>query len=58
MAFLTRTDPARNIDRFYTVQVTPGLFGGWLIMRAAICGSARATASAQRSNKPRAASAV
>jgi hypothetical protein len=23
MAFLTRTDPARNIDRFYVVDITP-----------------------------------
>jgi len=27
MAFLTRTDPARNINRFYVVDVTPTLFG-------------------------------
>jgi len=27
MPFLTRTDPTRNIDRFYVVQVMPGLFG-------------------------------
>ena len=26
MAFLTRTDPARNIDRFYVVEVMPTLF--------------------------------
>ena len=33
MAFLTRTDPARNIDRFYIVDVTPTLFGDWTVMR-------------------------
>jgi predicted DNA-binding WGR domain protein len=27
MAYLTRTDPNRNINRFYIVQVTPTLFG-------------------------------
>jgi predicted DNA-binding WGR domain protein len=27
MAFLTRIDPARNINRFYVVQVMPSLFG-------------------------------
>jgi len=26
MAFLTRSDPARNIDRFYAVDITPMLF--------------------------------
>ena len=33
MAFLTRTDPARNIDRFYIVDVTPTLFGEWTLVR-------------------------
>ena len=33
MAFLTRTDPARNIDRFYLVDVTPTLFGEWAVLR-------------------------
>jgi predicted DNA-binding WGR domain protein len=33
MAFLTRIDPARNIDRFYVVQVMPSLFGDWTVMR-------------------------
>jgi predicted DNA-binding WGR domain protein len=33
MAFLTRTDPARNIDRFYIVDVTPTLFGEWALVR-------------------------
>jgi len=27
MAFLTCTDPTRNINRFYVVQVMPNLFG-------------------------------
>jgi predicted DNA-binding WGR domain protein len=27
MTFLTRTDPTRNINRFYVVDVTPTLFG-------------------------------
>jgi hypothetical protein len=27
MAFLTRTDPTRNINRFYVVDITPTLFG-------------------------------
>jgi hypothetical protein len=29
MAFLTRSDARRNIDRFYFVDVTPTLFGEW-----------------------------
>ena len=33
MTFLTRTDPTRNINRFYVVQVLPTLFGDWTIMR-------------------------
>jgi hypothetical protein len=32
MAFLTRIDPTRNINRFYVVQVMPSLFGDWTIM--------------------------
>jgi predicted DNA-binding WGR domain protein len=33
MAFLTRTDPTRNIDRFYLVQVLSTLFGDWTVLR-------------------------
>jgi predicted DNA-binding WGR domain protein len=33
MAFLTRIDPTRNINRFYVVQVMPSLFGDWTVMR-------------------------
>ena len=33
MAFLTRTDPARNIDRFYVVEIMPSLFGDWTVLR-------------------------
>jgi predicted DNA-binding WGR domain protein len=33
MAFLTRIDPTRNINRFYVVQVMPTLFGDWTVMR-------------------------
>jgi predicted DNA-binding WGR domain protein len=29
----TRTDPTRNIDRFYIVDVTPTLFGEWAVLR-------------------------
>jgi predicted DNA-binding WGR domain protein len=33
MAFLTRIDPTRNINRFYVVDVTPTLFGEWALVR-------------------------
>jgi predicted DNA-binding WGR domain protein len=33
MAYLTRTDPARNMNRFYAVDVTPTLFGEWAVLR-------------------------
>ena len=30
---LTRTDPARNLHRFYVVQLAPTLFGEWTLLR-------------------------
>jgi predicted DNA-binding WGR domain protein len=33
MTYLTRTDPTRNMNRFYIVQVMPNLFGHWTVMR-------------------------
>jgi predicted DNA-binding WGR domain protein len=33
LAFLTRPDPTRNIDRFYVVDITPTLFGEWAVLR-------------------------
>ena len=33
MTFLTRTDPMRNINRFYVIDVTPTLFGEWAVLR-------------------------
>jgi predicted DNA-binding WGR domain protein len=33
MTYLTRTDPTRNMNRFYVVQVVPNLFGDWTVMR-------------------------
>jgi predicted DNA-binding WGR domain protein len=33
MAYVTRTDPTRNINRFYIIAVTPTLFGEWAVMR-------------------------
>jgi predicted DNA-binding WGR domain protein len=33
LAFLTRIDPTRNINRLYVVEVIPSLFGEWTVMR-------------------------
>jgi len=33
MTFRTRTDPTRNVDRFYVVDITPTLFGEWALVR-------------------------
>lgn len=33
MAYLTRTDATHNIERFYIVDVTYDLFGGWVVAR-------------------------
>jgi hypothetical protein len=59
MAFLTRTDPTRNIKRFYIVDITPTLFGEWALVREgaaadppAPCGSA-ATQCAMKPRPPR-----
>jgi predicted DNA-binding WGR domain protein len=32
MALLTRTDPAKNLHRFYVVRLAPTLFGGWTLL--------------------------
>lgn len=33
MIHLTRTDPARNMARFYALHLTPTLFGEWSLVR-------------------------
>jgi predicted DNA-binding WGR domain protein len=33
MTYLTRTDATHNIERFYIVDVTHDLFGGWVVAR-------------------------
>jgi predicted DNA-binding WGR domain protein len=33
MAYLTRTDATRNINRFFVVDITPTLFGDWAVLR-------------------------
>ena len=31
---LERRDPSKNMMRYYTLQVTPGLFGEWCLVRS------------------------
>jgi predicted DNA-binding WGR domain protein len=33
MAYLTRADPTRNLDRFYVFDITPTLFAEWALLR-------------------------
>jgi predicted DNA-binding WGR domain protein len=33
MAFLTRTEPTKNLHRFYVVRLAPTLFGEWTLLR-------------------------
>ena len=33
MIHLTRTDPARNMARFYSMTLQPTLFGDWALLR-------------------------
>jgi len=39
MIHLTRTDPTRNMARFYTMALQPTLFGDWALLRE--CGRIR-----------------
>jgi hypothetical protein len=33
MTVFTRTDPAKNLHRFYVVRLAPTLFGEWTLLR-------------------------
>ena len=33
MIYLTRTDPARNMARFYVLDIQPTLFGEWALLK-------------------------
>jgi predicted DNA-binding WGR domain protein len=33
MIYLTKTDPAQNMSRFYTLDIQPTLFGEWALLR-------------------------
>ena len=32
IAYLEKRNPANNIYRFYTIQITPTLFGDWAVV--------------------------
>ena len=33
MIYLTKTDPAQNMSRFYILDIQPTLFGEWALLR-------------------------
>jgi predicted DNA-binding WGR domain protein len=33
MTFLTRSEPTKNLHRFYVVRLAPTLFGDWTLQR-------------------------
>jgi predicted DNA-binding WGR domain protein len=33
MIYLTKSDPARNMSRFYLLDIQPTLFGEWALLR-------------------------
>lgn len=33
MIYLTKTDPGRNMARFYSLDIQPTLFGEWAVMK-------------------------
>jgi len=33
MIYLTKTDPAQNMARFYSLDIQPTLFGEWALMK-------------------------
>ena len=51
MAFLIRTDPAKNLHRFYVVRLVPSLFGEWTLLcewgRSGSPGTVRVTSFEQ-----------
>jgi predicted DNA-binding WGR domain protein len=51
MAYFTRSEPAKNLHRFYVVQLAPTLFGSWMLLRewgrSGSPGTVRVTSFAQ-----------
>ena len=56
MIHLTRTDPVRNMARFYALDVLPTLFGEWTLM--AEWGRIGASGQCQRRDYPDEAAAL
>ena len=56
MIHLTRTDPVRNMARFYALDVVPTLFGEWTLM--ADWGRIGASGQCQRRDYPDEAAAL
>ena len=53
MIYLTKIDAARNLARFYSLDLQPDLFGGWALVRrwGRIGRGARSAAPSMRSGK-------
>ena len=47
MVFLTRIDPARQLQRFWLSMMTPTLFGGWSLVREWGCIGSPGTVQAR-----------
>lgn len=62
MAFLTRTDAAKNLHRFYVVQLAPTLFGEWTLLcewgRSGSPGTVRLTSFEQEQEAEKAAQRI
>lgn len=58
MAFLTHTDPTRNINRFYFVDMTPTCSGEWALPRVRAAWLARYPAPQQLLTRPEEAQAT
>jgi hypothetical protein len=48
MTVLFRSDPARNIDRFYVIDIMTSLFGEWMVLREWRLARYRAAPTAYR----------
>lgn len=49
---LTRTDASQNVNRFYRMEIVPGLFGDWALVRE-WAGSASPGRSGSTGTTPR-----
>ena len=58
MIHLTRTDPARNMARFYTMALQPTLFGEWALLREWVGSACRRLVSSRFASEQEAALAM